>query len=460
MKTTILVIDDEPSVRESLTVALEDEHDIITVGSGKEAVDLLSKSNADVVLLDVLMPDMDGIATLKAIKAIDEHIQVIMLTAKHDIRTAVESIKLGAFDYICKPFKLEELRCSIARALKVEELERENVYLRTELKSRLHTTPIVGESKTVRDIMEIAQKIAPSDSTVLISGETGTGKELIAKYIWHKSSRSQRPFVVINCATIPHELMESELFGHEKGAFTSAFSKKIGKFEMASTGTVFLDEIGSLSLNLQTKFLRVIQEKTIERVGGQRCIPVDVRFIAATNQDLKKAIKEKTFREDLFYRLNVVPIYAPPLRERPEDIPLLVDHFLKQMNRNFSKKVKAVSDDVMDVFTHYQWPGNIRELENLMERLVVLSTDEIIPLHVIPRDVIASDIEVSLETPGEELDLKTAKHNFEKRLIEKVMILTNDNIQEAAKILGVHRATVMNKIQELGLTRHKSLTHT
>ena len=456
MKPTVLVIDDEPSVRESLTVALEDEYDTVTVGSGKEALDLISKSTVDLALLDVLMPEMDGVATLRAIREIDDRIQIIMLTAKHDIRTAVESIKLGAFDYICKPFKIDELRCSIARALKVEELEKENVYLRTELSSRLHSTPLVGESEAIRSIMEVVERIADSDSTVLVSGETGTGKELMARHIWQRSSRSERPFVVINCATIPSELLESELFGHEKGAFTSAFTRKIGKLEMANTGTVFLDEVSSLSPAMQAKFLRVLQERTIERVGGRKLVPLDVRFIAATNRDLKRAIEERTFREDLFYRLNVVPISLPPLRERREDIPLLVSHFLDRFNRDFRKSVRGISKEVLDVFAHYRWPGNVRELENLMERLVVLSREEVIPLNVIPHDMLVEDIEVAGEGVGQVFHLKKARQGFERKLIERVLTLTNGNVQQAANLLGVHRATVLNKIQELGLSRQKT----
>ncbi|MFQ6093193.1 MAG: sigma-54-dependent transcriptional regulator [bacterium] len=449
MKTTLLVVDDEPSVRESLAIAFEDEYDIVAVGSGREALDHISRSDIGLVLLDVLMPEMDGVMTLKAIREMDDHIQVIMLTAKHDIRTAVESIKLGAFDYICKPFKVEELRCSIARALKVGELEKENIYLRTELNSRLQTAPIIGESKAMRSIMKMVERIADSDSTVLISGETGTGKELMARHLWQRSSRSHRPFVVINCATIPSELLESELFGHEKGAFTSAFTKKTGKLEMANTGTVFLDEVSSLSLGMQTKFLRVLQERTIERVGGQRVIPIDVRFIAATNIDLKRAIEEKSFREDLFYRLNVVPITMPPLRERKEDIPLLVTHFLDRFNREFRKNVRGVSEEVFEVFSVYRWPGNIRELENLMERLVVLSTEEVIPLSMIPPDMLTEEIDVPIETAGEGLHLKKATQILEKRFIERALKLTDGNLQHAAELLGVHRS----KIRELGLSR-------
>lgn len=453
MKTTLLVVDDEPSVRESLAIAFEDEYDIVAVGSGREALDHISRSDIGLVLLDVLMPEMDGVMTLKAIREMDDHIQVIMLTAKHDIRTAVESIKLGAFDYICKPFKVEELRCSIARALKVGELEKENIYLRTELNSRLQTAPIIGESKAMRSIMKMVERIADSDSTVLISGETGTGKELMARHLWQRSSRSHRPFVVINCATIPSELLESELFGHEKGAFTSAFTKKTGKLEMANTGTVFLDEVSSLSLGMQTKFLRVLQERTIERVGGQRVIPIDVRFIAATNIDLKRAIEEKSFREDLFYRLNVVPITMPPLRERKEDIPLLVTHFLDRFNREFRKNVRGVSEEVFEVFSVYRWPGNIRELENLMERLVVLSTEEVIPLSMIPPDMLTEEIDVPIETAGEGLHLKKATQILEKRFIERALKLTDGNLQHAAELLGVHRSTVQTKIRELGLSR-------
>ncbi|UCE17866.1 MAG: sigma-54-dependent Fis family transcriptional regulator [Gemmatimonadota bacterium] len=459
MNATILVVDDEPSVRETLIMALEDEYDVVAVRSGEEALDHISKSKVDLVLLDILMPEMDGFETLKAIRERDDELQVIMVTAVKEIQKAVESIKLGAFDYICKPYKLEELKRSISRALKVEELEKENIYLRSELDSRFQSTSIIGKSKAIRDTLAMIERIAGMDSTVLISGETGTGKELIARYVWQRSARSSRPFVVINCATIPSSLMESELFGHEKGAFTSADKRKTGKLEMADTGTVFLDEVSALSLDMQTKFLRVLQEKTIERVGGGRVIPIDARFIAATNTDLKKAIEEKTFREDLFYRLHVVPICIPPLRERREDIPLLIAHFLERFNRDFRKNIKGVCDEVMEICTSYRWPGNIRELENLMERLVVLTTEEIIPMNMIPQNMLTNEIDAAIETIPEELSLKQARQTFEKRYIEKLLKLTNGNVQQAAKLLGVHRATVLNKIQEYGLNRHKSVSH-
>ena len=459
MKATVLVVDDEPSVRETLIMALEDEYNIITAGSGEEALDRIPKSNIDLILLDILMPGMDGMTALKAIRELDDQIQIIMLTAKKEIRTAVDSIKLGAFDYICKPYKIEELKTSIARALKVEELAKENIYLRSELRRQSPSTDIIGTSKALLEIKELGKQIANADTTVLIYGETGTGKELMARYLWEKSLRSSRPFIVINCATIPSELLESELFGHEKGAFTTANERKIGKFEMADTGTVFLDEVSALSLDMQTKFLRVLQEKTIERVGGGKVIPIDVRFIAATNIDLKKAIEEKTFREDLFYRLNVVPVSIPPLRERKVDIPVLVAHFLERFNREFRKNIKGVSDEVIEICMNYRWPGNIRELENLMERLVVLTTEEIISMNMLPTDMLTDEIDTAIETIQEELNLKQARQTFEKRYIEKVLMLTNWNVQKTSKLLDVHRATVLNKIQEYGLNRHKSLDH-
>ena len=453
MKTNLLVVDDEPSVQESLIVALEDEYNIAAVGSGEDALDHIPKSKVDLILLDIFMPGMDGLETLKAIRELDDQVQVIMLTAKRDIRTAVESIKLGASDYICKPYKLEELKCSIARALKVEALEKENIYLRSELDSRFQSASIIAKSKAFLDIMELVKRIGPIDSTVLLSGETGTGKELLAGHLWRQSSRAPYPFVVINCATIPSSLMESELFGHEKGAFTSADNRKIGKFEMADTGTVFLDEVSALSLDMQSKLLRVLQEKTIERVGGQKIIPIDVRFIAATNRDLKKATEEGTFREDLFYRLNVVPITIPPLRERKEDIPLLVGHFLGRFNRNFGKHVRGLSEEVMEVFSGYHWPGNVRELENLMERLVVLTTEDTISLSMIPPDMLSTEIDISSEAVPQGLSLKKARQRFEKKYIEKVLQLTNGNIQQAANLLDIHRFTLSTKIQELGIPR-------
>ena len=453
MKANLLVVDDEPSVQESLILALEDEYNITAVGSGEGALDYIPKSKVDLVLLDIFMPGIDGLDVLKAIRELDDQLQVIMLTAKKDIRTAVESIKLGAFDYICKPYKIEELKTSIARALKVEALEKENIYLRSELDSRLQPTPIIGKSKALQENKEVVERIADTDSTVLISGETGTGKELLAFHLCQQSSRSSHPFVVINCATIPSSLMESELFGHEKGAFTSAVGRKIGKFEMADSGTVFLDEVSVLSVDTQAKFLRVLQEKTIERIGGKKVIPIDIRVIAATNKDLKRAIKEGTFREDLYYRLNVVPITVPPLRERKEDIPLLVNHFLERFNREFRKSVGGLSDEVMEVFTGYHWPGNIRELENLMERLVVLSTVEMIPLSMIPPDMLTMEIDMAIDSVPPGLNLKKARQAFEKVYIEKVLQTTSGNIRQAASLLGIHRFTLATKIQDLGIPR-------
>jgi len=453
MKPRILVVDDEPSVQESLIVTLEDDYDITAVSSGEEALNLIPRSKYDLVLLDILMPGMNGIRTLEAIRETDDDLQVIMLTAVKDIQKADESMKLGAFDYIPKPYKLDELRSSIAQALKVNALQKENIYLRSELEYRVPPPVIIGSSGGLRETINMARQASSTDSTVLIAGETGTGKELMARFLYQKSDRAGCPFVVVNCSTIAETIMESELFGHEKGAFTSAHTRKIGKLEMAHTGTAFLDEVSSLSLEMQMKFLRVLQEKTIERVGGHKVIPIDVRFIAATNMDLKQAVEEKTFREDLYYRLNVIPITIPPLRQRRDDIPLLVDHFIQHFNLTFHKDVNGVSDEVMDIFLRYHWPGNVRELENLIERMTVLSPDQIVPLSMVPQDMFLDVMEYDTGLDAGDFDLKKAMDRFEKRFLTDVLRFSGWNEQRAADLMGIHRSTVMNKKREHGISK-------
>lgn len=452
MKPTILAVDDESSVLESFCVALEDDYRIIPVSDGEAALEALETHNIDLVLLDIMMPGMDGIETLRRMKETDSEVDVIMVTVKKDAESAVTCMKLGARDYICKPFQIEELVRTIERELEAKELRRENRLLRYEIQERSRDGQMVFRSPRMQELSNTIVKIAPQDSTVLITGETGTGKELVALEIHRRSRRCHRPLCIVNCAAIPSELIESELFGHERGAFTSAYRQVIGKFEMASGGTLLLDEISALPLEAQSRLLRVLQEHTIQRVGGTRVIPVDVRVLAITNMDLKEAISQSRFREDLYYRLNVLPIETPPLRERKEDIPLLVNHFLDRFNRKTEKHVEGLSLEAMKCFMAYEWPGNVRELEHLLERLVILAENRWISQENLPIELrTAKEIEDVLQKIEHGASLKEAIRAFEQRYIEAVLQKTGGNRGQAADLLGIHRSTLALKTQQLDL---------
>lgn len=456
VRPTVLVVDDEPGVRLSFRAVLEDEFEVIEAEEGKSALNLVQKRSVDLVLLDIRLPgEMDGIQVLERIRALDEQMEVILVTAVKTLRTAVEAIKLGAYDYITKPFEVEELLPLVRRALQKRALEKEVFYLKTELDRRQGFDDIVGKSRQMQSIYDLIQHVAQTTATVLISGESGTGKELIARAIHRQGPRHDRPFVPVNCVAIPENLMESELFGHEKGAFTSAFYRRIGKFELANTGTLFLDEVGGLRMDLQAKLLRVIQEREFERIGGTKAINTDVRIIAATNVNLKQAVQEKQFREDLYYRLNVIPIHLPPLRERREDISLLVEHFLRKYNREFSKEIRGLSKGAMAVLQEYDWPGNVRELENIIERSVALARGPVVTLQDLPLDLAL--FPVGPAEPRGALagypTLREAKLQFERQLILRVLERTQWNQTEAARILGVHRNTLQLKLASLGLRK-------
>jgi DNA-binding NtrC family response regulator len=444
----ILIIDDDKSLLESYTVLLEDEFQVSTAESGERGLELLRREDVHLILLDVRLPDISGIEVLRRIKALDENVDVIMITAVKDVRVAVEAIKLGAYDYLEKPFEIDEILALLRRTLEHQTLLREVLYLR-DLRAEVDRYFIVGRSPKMRQIYDLITRVADTNATILINGESGVGKELIARAIHQQSQRRLNPFVAVNCAAISEHLVESELFGHERGAFTGAIEMHRGKFELAHTGTLFLDEVGSLRLDLQAKLLRVLQEREFERVGGGKTIRTDVRIVAASNQDLKQMAAERTFREDLFYRLNVIPVHVPPLRDRREDIPLLVNHFLRKYNKDFGRQVQGITSEALALLTHYHWPGNVRELENVIERLVVLSRHRILDIEDMPLDLksVQGQLAHDLFTTG--ADLRQAKAEFERHYIVQTLERCGWNQTEAAKRLGIHRNTLLTKMDML-----------
>jgi len=442
----ILVIDDEERMCWALERALSQEgYQVATATRGMQGIDLAQETDPSLVILDLKMPDVDGIEVLKELKKLNPYIPVIMITAHGSIDTAIEAMKIGAADYITKPFKLEEIKVQIKQALHLSELEDQVNFLRQELGERYGK--IVGQSDAMKEVALLIQQVAKTGTTVLISGESGTGKEVAALEIHKASNRADKPFVAVNCAALPEQLLESELFGHEKGAFTGATSKKKGRFELANKGTILLDECGEMQLSMQVKLLRVLQERCFERVGGTETIHVDVRVIATTNVDLTKAVSNGSFREDLYYRLNVMRINMPPLRSRKEDIPLLVNHFLEKFDPSHSKKI---STEAMKILTHYNWPGNIRELQNTIERaLIVCQSVEIQPLHF-PKELL-NNIEEPI-TPALALsEGGFSLQELEKHLIIKALEKHNNNQTKAAKYLGITRPTLLYRLQKYGV---------
>jgi len=448
LRPTVLIVDDEPGVRASVKVVLDGEHDVVEAEDGPAALELVRSRNIDLCLLDVRLPGMEGITVLERLKRLDAGVEVVLLTAVRTVRTAVEAMKLGAYDYITKPFGVDDLRAVVRRALEKRALQREVTYLRDELARHEGVDTLIGRSATMRRVHEAIRHVAATSATVLISGESGTGKELVARAIHRQGPRRDRPFVAVNCGAIPPELLESELFGHERGSFTGAHARKLGKFEVAHTGTLFLDEVATLRVDLQPKLLRAIQEREIERVGGSRGVKIDVRFIAATNVDLRRAVADGAFREDLFYRLNVVPIAVPPLRERRDDIPLLVNHFLRKYARQFCRPASEVSSGALELLQQYHWPGNVRELENIIERSVALAADKVIQLADIPLDLAM----VPGRTPWDDgLTFREARQEFERQLILRALDRAGGNQTVAARMLGMHRNTLITKMVHLGL---------
>jgi len=426
-KADILIVEDEKSVRESLSLTLSDKYNLFMASDGKKALEMLSERNIDLVLLDIRLPEVNGMDVLKHIKSMDPSIPAIMLTAIKTRESAVTAMKLGAYDYIVKPFDIKKLMLLIEKALEKRELEHENIYLRNELEKTGGFEKIIGKSEKMKETFKLIKNVSMGDATVLITGESGTGKELVARAIHNQSKRAKKLFVPVNCAAIPENLLESELFGYEKGAFTGAFERHLGKFEIANGGTIFLDEISTMPMPMQAKLLRVLQERVVDRVGGTNQIEIDVRVISATNTDLKHEVDSKKFRSDLFYRLNVIPMVIPPLRERSEDVPLLINYFLDKYNKEFGKKIRSFDANAMHILTSYPWPGNVRELENLIERLVVLSDSNIITKDKLPPELHKKLIDE--HTKIFEMDfIKQAmqKSNLNERQLKAIELIRNE----------------------------------
>ena len=450
LRPTVLVVDDDAGLRESFHLILEDEYDVIDVADGRQALEVVRASQIDVVLLDIRLPEMDGIEVLERIKQIDEQVEIILVTAVKTVRTAVGAMKLGAFDYVTKPFDEEELLATIHRALQKRSLEREVVYLRTELERRTGLEDIVGRHPEMQKLFRAIAQVAATTSTVLITGESGTGKELVARAIHRMGPRRDKPFVAVNPAAISESLIESELFGHEKGAFTGAYQRRLGRFELAQGGTLFLDEIGSLKPEMQAKLLRVLQERELERVGGTRTIRLDVRIVAATNVDLRQAVEREAFRADLYYRLNVMPLTVPSLRERRSDVPLLVERFVQRYNQELGRRIDGMTPEALAALQEYPWPGNVRELQNVIERSVALVESGLIGLNDLPTDVLLPDHRVRVKQ-AEKLPLKTATDEFERQIVMRVLERVQWNRSEASRILGIHRNSLKMKLKRWGV---------
>ncbi|HKJ98273.1 MAG TPA: sigma-54 dependent transcriptional regulator [Desulfotignum sp.] len=454
---TILIVDDEKHYRLVLSEVLQEEgYASFTAASGMEALDLLHSQVIDLVLTDVKMPGMTGIDLLEKIKEITPELPVIIMTAFGSVEKAVEAMHKGAYTFILKPFENETLIAHIAKSISMYRIVQENARLRDALQTRYHFGNIIGKSKPMQKLYEIIRKVAPTNASVLIEGESGTGKELVARSIHYNSPRKDNPLVAVNCAAFAESLLESELFGHEKGAFTGAVAMKKGRFEMADKGTLFLDEIGELPMPLQVKLLRVLQEKSIERVGGTTPIPVDFRLIAATNKILEDEIAKKNFREDLYYRLNVVKAVIPPLRERPEDIPLLMNHFIHKFTRESGtvNPVNGISRDAAQILCDHPWHGNVRELENVIERCVILASNELItPADLPPQIRTTSGSTLDLEGIPEGVGLAETLAAVEKRMIQRAMHISGNVQTKAAQILGIGKSGLNQKLKKYNLDK-------
>ncbi|OGP56331.1 MAG: two-component system response regulator [Deltaproteobacteria bacterium RBG_13_52_11] len=443
---TILIADDEESHRLMLRAHLEGEgFEIVEASDGQDAVAKVKERIFDLALMDIRMPIIDGMESLRRIKEVNPTIPVIMMTAYGSIDSAVKALQSGAEDYLTKPLDMDELIIKVKKAIRYRQLEEENILYRERLGIRFDFSNIIGKSPKMLELFETLSMVAPTEATVLLLGESGTGKEIIANAIHQNSPRRERPYVKVNCAALPETLLESELFGHEKGAFTGAIDKKKGRFERADGGTIFLDEIGEMSFPTQTKILRVLQERDFEPVGGTKTIKVDVRIIAATNKNLEEEVRQGRFREDLYYRINVVPITIPPLRDRKEDIPLLAEHFLRIYSGKNRRVIKGFEPKVMGAFIHYSWPGNVREIENIVERTVIMSKGDIITLDDLP-PAIAGAQQDEGRTP-----FPTSLRDVERATIVMTLHQTGGNRTRAAAILGITRKTLQNKIKEYGI---------
>jgi len=453
-KGAVHVIDDEPIIHEVLSQLLSTEgYEVELSSSGEEALEKLSSESYDVTLLDLLMPGLDGIEVLKGIKRIDPQAVIIIITAYASVESAISAMKMGAYDYIQKPFKHEELLLIIERALEHKSLQNENIRLRGELNRKFGFENIIGRSQPMQKIFELIRATAPTRSTILIQGESGTGKELVARAIHQNSDRRNFPFVIVNSGSLPPDLLESHLFGHVKGAFTGAVSQKNGLFETADRGSIFFDEISAIGLETQAKLLRVMQDKEFMRLGGTKTLRVDTRIIAATNSDLEEMIKQKAFRQDLFYRLNVIKIELPPLRDRKDDIPLLVKHFIDVYSRENKKEIEGLTDDVLEILEDYHWPGNVRELENLIERAVVLSKSKLVTRSTLPPFLLDRRPEDE-DNPADrekERSFKEQTQHYQKKVILNALRRARGVQKQAARSLGLKPTTLNEMIKRLGI---------
>jgi two-component system response regulator AtoC len=461
-KKQVLIVDDEPNLRKILSAQLSrDGYDVLTAEDGEQGLVALKEHHIDLVITDLKMPKVDGMQLLREALREDPELPIVMITAHGTIDTAVEALKIGAFDYLTKPFDKDEVRQIVAKALKTRELRgNEATAAASGSGARFG---IIGSSPGIADLYAVLERVADTPTTVLITGESGTGKELVARALHEHSSRKDKPFIKVNCAAIPKELIESELFGYERGAFTGAVASKPGRFELANGGTLFLDEIGEIPIEMQVKLLRALQESEFERVGGIKTIRIDVRLVAATNRDLKKLIAAGTFREDLFYRLNVVPMRLPALRERATDIPLLVEHFLRKFNERLKKSVGGVEQDALDILCGYPWPGNIRELENVIERAVLFCDTQNLRAQDLPLEVKGTspvaagqsseaNLQAALASEGGLKEhVKVAMSRLEKELVSRALEQTGGNVTHAARLLKISRKGLQLKMKELGL---------
>jgi len=458
VKNKILVADDEQSMREFLDIMLKKEgYKVSLASNGEEALKLVEKDIFDLVLMDIRMPKLDGIATLKKIKATSPETVVIMITAYASTDTAIKAMKEGAYDYVTKPFKIDEIKMIIKNALEKKNLQEENILLKQVVRDRYHFDSIIGQSPKMLALYDLLEKVAPTKTNILITGESGTGKELVAKAIHYNSPRREKPFVTLNCGAIPETLIESELFGHMKGAFTDAINTKRGLFEIADEGTILLDEISELPLLMQVKLLRVLQEKEFKRVGGTEDIHVDVRIIAATNKDLEEAVREKRFREDLYYRLNVIQIKLPSLRERREDIAPLANHFLKKYSEELSKHIVNMAPEAVRILLDYDYPGNVRELQNIIERAVALeSASELTPNNLnsyLNEQLPIRKGPINLEIPSEGIDLEKVVEDLERDLLLKALDRTKGIKKKAAELLRINFRSLRYRLEKYGLNQ-------
>jgi two-component system, NtrC family, response regulator AtoC len=455
--TKILVIDDDLSICETLELYLTEEgYKVFTANTGTDGLNKFVEHSPDVVILDIRLPDVSGFMVLEDLREENENVKVIMITAHHDMESTINAMKGGAFDYIHKPIHIDELDMAIKKALKTQEMEKKIDGLLMEPSRSFKVGDIIGSGREMREIFKTIGVVSQSRTTVLVQGESGTGKELIAKVIHHNTAPNE-PYIAVNCSAIVETLLESELFGHEKGSFTGAVTRQLGKFEQARSGTVFLDEISEMSLNLQAKLLRVLQEMEFERVGGKDRVRVNARIIAATNKDLKVMVKEGKFRDDLFYRLNIVAIFIPPLRERKDDIPFLVDYLLAKINKDLHKKVMGISREIMDIFLQYSWPGNIRELENLLVRAVVVAKGQILVKSDFPDLMENLSVDPAVRAPSPEDLMRTEQFitldQMEEAYIRKVLVEnSHKNKGEICEILGISRPTLERKLEKYGIT--------